>query len=102
MYRTIITFKDFVSEDMLMLNSLKKQVEWCFCNRGGTAVDVSNSPNQMIFEGGEELWGCLHLGILGLNKLEDFKDCVETWHWIDEEEPSESCNIMEELAMPIY
>ena len=99
MYRTVITFKDGIPEDKL--KELKATAEKCFDNRAGKTVDVSDCPNQMVFEGEWELYGCLNLGYLDLYEESGFVDYLDKWEWIDEE-PGESCDLLIELALPVY
>jgi hypothetical protein len=39
--------------------------------------------------------------MLGLWEKKDFVSYVVNWQWIDEEEPEESCNVLEELSIPV-
>lgn len=32
----------------------------------------------------------------------DFLGQVNSWQWIDDENPGENCDILEVLAMPVY
>lgn len=29
-------------------------------------------------------------------------DQIASWHWIDDEDPSENCDILKVLTMPVY
>ena len=100
MYRTIIEFKDNISE-----NKARELLDLCddaFENRAGKAFRRLEAPNRILFEGGDSLYGCLQLGILALNKNNTFKDCVTSWSWIDEDEPNENHCILDSLSTPIW
>jgi hypothetical protein len=99
MYSTVITFKADTSENIL--RELRATCDRAFDNRAGRAIRRNDRPERLIYEGGEELYGCLHLGNLTLYKTGGFKDAVRTWDWIDED-PDESCDILKSLSIPIY
>jgi hypothetical protein len=99
MYSTVITFKENIPEDVLC--SLKETCEKAFDNRAGKTTGRYEKANWVTFEGGEELYGCLQLGILNLDDVNGFKDYISTWKWIDEE-PDESCDVLKSLAIPVY
>lgn len=95
MYRTIIKIKkDTPSE---LLKWIGEQCKSAFDNRAGKAENRSNDEYVYIFEGKENLYGCLELGMFDLKGIQGFINCVQTWEWIDEE-PSESCNMLEVFA----
>ena len=99
MYSAVITFKDEYPKDALMV--LREACEKAFDNRGGKAACHVDAQNRLIFEGDEALYGCLQLGILTLDDIECFKDCLSSWEWIDEEEPDENHCILESLSIPV-
>lgn len=99
MYKHIIEIKSTVSEERLkeLLNIASRK----FDNRAGKVLNVSNEPYLFIFEGGEADYGCMNIGMLDLWDNKDFLSDVKDWNWIDEEEPDESCNVIEELSIPV-
>lgn len=100
MYKTIITIKDDVSEETL--NKLHAIAAKAFCNRAGMAENASSNPRVLEFEGNNEnSYGCLQLGIMLLDRTKGFKKFVSSWNWIDETEPSESCDVIASLAVPV-
>jgi hypothetical protein len=99
MYSTVINFKENIPEDVLC--SLKETCEKAFNNRAGKATGRCKKTNGIIFEGGEDLYGCLQLGVLALDESEGFKSAVSSWEWIDED-PDENHDVLEALAIPIY
>jgi hypothetical protein len=100
MYSTVITFKENIPEDVL--RSLKKTCENAFDNRAGKVNGKSDKRNSIVFEGNERLWNCLNLGMVSLYKsVVEFKEHVVSWAWIDED-PSECCDMLNELEIPIY
>ena len=101
-YSTVIQLRDDLPEEKLQ--EIQKLCQAAFTNRGGTVPQKeSGDPYCLIFEGqGEEAWGCLQLGILDLDDVEDFKDYVAKWDWIDYDEPDESHDVLEALAIPVF
>jgi hypothetical protein len=94
MYSTVITFKDNTPGDILI--SLKETCEKAFDNRAGKAIGRCEKVNTVIFEGDEELYGCLQLGCFALEKIEGFGngDFVLSWEWL-EDDPEECCDVLE-------
>jgi hypothetical protein len=99
MYSTVITFKPDIPDDVFY--SLRTTCEKAFDNHAGKATCKIDAPNRLIFEGDGALYCCLHLGNISLYKTTGFKDAVKTWEWVDEE-PGESCDVLETLATPVY
>jgi hypothetical protein len=99
MYSTVINFKENIPEDVLY--SLKKTCEKAFDNRAGKATSRYEKTNGIVFEGGEDLYGCLQLGVFALYKAKGFTDTVKSWDWLDED-PDESHNVLDVLALPVY
>ena len=95
MYRTVITIKSDVTNDVLV--GLRNEAIRAFDNRAGKVDNVSKDPYVFIFEGEERFYGCLSLGRLDLRKIKSFLNDVESWHWIDED-PNECCDILEIFA----
>ncbi len=93
MIRTIIKFRDDISEDKR--DEDKKQIEEAFKNSEGKIENVSADPKMMIFEGTEDYRPCLELGVLKFRRDRDFLDNTDSWIWIDEENPDEEYNILE-------
>lgn len=96
MYRTVIELKKDVEENTLQ--QLKSIIENAFSNREGTVVNISNKPFCFEFAGGEKEHGCLEIGLLNLKREKLFWQYVNTWKWIDEYEPDESCDVIEEFS----
>jgi hypothetical protein len=100
MYSTVITFKDDLPQDVL--NEAVITCEKAFNNRAGHVYYKQNdNPYCLIFEGDEKDYGCLQLGIISLDRANGFKNYVAKWDWIDEE-PNESGDVLEALAIPVY
>ena len=98
-YKSVIQIKPEVSEGVL--NELRARADRAFCNRAGTVANVSSDPYRLIYQGGEKDYGCLELGMLELEKDRHFLSCVGSWLWIDEEEPGESCDVLETIKEPV-
>lgn len=99
MYRTVIELKEDTP------NEVAKEIRQ-FCikahkNRAGQVQIKDISEKSFVFEGDEKDFACLNLGFLELNRIDLFKENVERWFWEDEE-PTESCDLMEALSKRIY
>ena len=95
MYKSIIDIKKSVPKENL--KELEAIANKAFDNRAGKVQNASAEPYRLVYEGGESKYGCLELGMLALEKEKSFMACVIAWQWVDEEEPGESCNILEEI-----
>lgn len=93
MYSTVIDIKKSIKGDALM--QMRLTAEKAFSNRAGSVKNSSKEPYQLIFKGGEKDYGCLDLGVAELGFTEGFLGQVDTWKWIDHEEPDESCDVLE-------
>lgn len=100
MYSSIIEIKKNVTNEMLL--NLRKVAEKAFSNRAGSVRNSSVDPYRFVFKGGEDKFGCLEVGMLELEEKHDFLSQVNSWQWIDDENPGENCDILEVLAEPVY
>lgn len=100
MYSSIIEIKKNVSDERLA--NLRKIAENAFSNRVGSVKNSSKDPYRFVFKGDEEKFGCLEVGMLELEDEHDFLGQVNSWQWIDDENPGENCDILKVLAMPVY
>lgn len=98
MYRQIISIKEDTPADVL--EELAAIAELEFNNRAGRLQNVSKKSYQFIFEGEEEVYGCLSLGMFELWDKKDFVSYVQDWQWIDED-PDESYDVIKELSIPV-
>ena len=99
MYRTEIEIKKNITGDAL--NKLRQLAEKAFSNRAGSVKNSSSNPYKLIFKGEEKDYGCLDLGVVNLGDAEGFLRQVNSWKWIDEEDPNENCDVLEAFAMPV-
>ena len=99
MYKHVISIREGVPKEALKV--LAAIANKAFNNRAGKVKNTSVSPYELIYEGGEDEYGCLDLGMLALEKEKEFLSCVSSWKWIDVDEPEESCDVLEELAIPV-
>ena len=99
MYKSVIEIRDDIAPGTL--DRLAMIADQAFNNRAGRVRNVSCTPYRFSFEGSEKDYGCLELGMLALEERKDFLSCVKAWSWIDEEEPSENCDILAEMRHPI-
>ena len=100
MYSSIIEIKKNVSSETLA--NLRIVAENAFSNRAGSVKNSSNDPYRFIFKGGEDKFACLEVGMLELEDEYDFLNQVDSWHWVDHDDPKENCDILKVLAMPVY
>ena len=70
MYRTIIQFKKDTSIEELL--ELKEIADKGFDNRAGKVSNVSLDLYTLIYQGGEESFGCLQLGVFDLEDIPKF------------------------------
>ena len=95
MYKTIIHLKDNIPDELL--RSLASMIERAFINRAGSLRNVSTEPHKFVFQGGENQYGCLDLGMLSLGGTQGLLNFVQAWKWVDED-PDESCDMIEVFA----
>lgn len=100
MYRSIIEIKRNVPHDLLI--NLRIVAENAFSNRAGSVKNSSSDPYKFVFKGDEDKFGCLEVGMLELEDKYDFLKQVNSWQWIDDNDPKENCDILKVLAMPVY
>jgi len=99
MYKTIIELKEDISKE-----TAKEVRDICIAahdNYAGKVQIKDISPLSFVFEGSEEAFGCLNIGFLTLKKNSLFMETIKTWFWEDEE-PADSCSLIEALSRPIY
>lgn len=99
MYKSVIYIREDVPKDLL--NKLSEMADRAFDNRVGKAANISEDPYCFSFTGGEDLFGCLELGMLELEEQKDFLACVEAWKWIDEDNPGENSDILAEMMTSV-
>ena len=97
--RSIIELKKDISPDLL--SRLKEKIEAAFSNRVGTVNNTGKAPYHLEFAGGEDKFGCLEFGMLCVEEQQDVIPYIEAWNWIDEECPDESCDMLEEISIPV-
>ncbi|RGH62711.1 hypothetical protein DW797_10705 [Ruminococcus sp. AM31-32] len=91
MYKMVIKIKNDVSME------LRSIIENAFLNRGGNVKNTSKDTLVFEFKANEKERGCLDLGICALVDNNLFMASVDTLEWIDEENPDESCDVLQEL-----
>ena len=97
--RSIIELKKDISPDLL--SRLKENIEAAFSNRVGTVKNTGKDPYHLEFAGGEDKFGCLEFGMLCVEEQQDVIPYIVAWNWIDEECPDESCDMLEEISIPV-
>lgn len=99
MYKSVIDIRSEVPQNILGV--LSAIADKAFNNRAGRVRNMSETPYRFSFEGEEQDFGCLELGMLALEKQKEFISCVEAWNWIDEDDPNENCDILAEMMSPV-
>ena len=94
-YKTIICLKDDVSGNQLQY--VMETIEKSFVNRAGSLRNISNNPYEFVFEGDEDYYGCLQLGMLHLAEIKGFIDYIKSFEWVDTD-PNECCDMLEVFA----
>lgn len=99
MYSTVIDIKKSVTGDAL--KQLQKLAESAFSNRAGSVKNSSNDPYRLVFKGEEKDYGCLDLGVAMLARTKSILPNVDSWQWLDLDDPNENCDVLEAYAEPI-
>lgn len=99
MYRVIIELRPELAG--AELREIRSAIETSFRNRAGNVSDSGAGGHQLIFSGNEDVFGCLQLGILALDELPAFHAAALIFRWVDPD-PDESCDLLTELAAPVY
>lgn len=94
MYKSVIDIRSDVP--LSLLSTLSLMADNAFNNRAGKVSNVSNVPYRFVYQGGENEYGCLEVGMLNLKREKLFLDCVSAWNWVDED-PDECCDLLKLL-----
>ena len=93
MYKNVIDIRQGIPNHIL--KALVRVADRAFDNRAGKVNNVSTLPYRFVYEGGENEYGCLEVGMLNLKRQSnDFLQYIEAWNWIDEQDPSECCDLL--------
>ena len=95
MYKTIIEVKKDISSELRKW--IKEQCNSAFNNRAGKAEDKSTNESVLIYEGKNDLYACLELGMFAVKENKKVMECIQAWEWI-EPDPDECCNMLEVFA----
>ncbi|MGP1411952.1 MAG: hypothetical protein ACTTKD_08975 [Peptoanaerobacter stomatis] len=99
MYKTTIKIKNTVPEEKA--NAINILADKLFNNRGGILKNISKDKYTLIFEGEDEsAFACMGLGNLDLYAIKGVKECIESWTYIDTDEPPEE-DVLEALSIPV-
>lgn len=99
MYSTVIEIKKNITDDAL--NKLSQLAEKAFSNRAGSVKNSSSDPYKLIFKGDEKDYGCLDLGVAMLARSKGVLSSIDSWQWLDFDDPDENCDVLEAYAEPI-
>lgn len=95
MYRVIIEFRDDLSDEKK--KELKRQAAKAFNNRGGHLKDISQDINLCIFEGDNNMYGCIALANLTFDEVPGVKEFLKRWDWEDKEDERFNHSVMHAL-----
>ena len=98
-YRVIIALRPEITGPELA--DLRSMIEAAFKNRAGSVIDSGDGSHRLVFAGREDDYGCLQLGMLALPKITGFMAHVRACTWVDPD-PDECCDLLVELAKPVY
>ena len=99
MYRTIIELKEETPKEIA--KEIRQICIKAHDNFVGKVQIKDLSTKSFVFEGEEEDYACLNIGFLTLKEETMFRENVKTWQWEDEE-PDESCDLLEIVSKPAY
>lgn len=99
MYKTIIEFSKNISNSKAL--ELTEIANRAFDNRAGKVENTSGESHLLVYDGEEKDYGCIHLGILDLHDIEEFREQVKKWDYIDEDNPRECCDVLKELDFEV-
>lgn len=99
MYSTVIEIKKNITGETL--NKLGQMAEKAFSNRAGSVKNSSSDPYKLVFEGGEKDYGCLDLGVAMLARSKGILSSIDSWQWLDFDDPDENCDVLEAYAEPV-
>lgn len=99
MYRTIIELKEDTPKEAA--KEIRQLCIKAHDNYVGKVQIKDISPLSFVFEGGEESFPCLNIGFLTLKEETLFRENIKNWQWEDEE-PDESCDLLEIISKPDY
>lgn len=99
-YKSVIDIKKGTPKETLI--SLLAMADKAFDNHAGKIQNTSLTPYRFVYEGGEKEFGCLEVGMLNLEEQKNFLRFVSSQNWIDEEEPGENCDILQEIKKHLF
>lgn len=91
MYKNVIDIKEDVSAEVL--ERLRMISDEAFDNRAGKVINSSDFPYRFVFEGSENEYACLEVGMLKLKRQRYFLENLISWRWVDED-PDECCDLL--------
>lgn len=92
MYKNIIDVRKDTPQDKL--KTLAGIADRAFDNRAGKVDNTSDTPYRFIYRGSDSEYACLEVGMLILKKQSNFLPYLEAWNWIDENDPTESTDLL--------
>lgn len=94
-YRSIIEIDRNLDKDRL--SAITAMILKAFDNSAGRAMNISEDPYRFVFEGGEDMYGCISLGQLLLRDNDEVYNNISLWRW-EEDDPDECCNVKKVFA----
>lgn len=94
-YRSIIEIDRSINPEKL--KTITTMILEAFNNNAGSATNISEDPYRFVFEGGEDMYGCIDLGQLLLMDNDEVYNNVSSWRW-EEDDPDECCDMKKIFA----
>lgn len=92
MYKSIIDVHKDTPQDVLQEFALR--ANRAFNNRAGQVKNVSTNPYTFIYQGEEQEYACLEVGMLQLKNQPKLLAQMKSWVWIDEDDPQENTDVL--------
>ncbi len=93
MYSVIIRIKKETAGDKLEF--VKRIIENQYINKFGRIINSSRESGTLVFEGeGDEAYACMDYATSRLILQKDVMDSIESWEWIDSDDPEENGSIL--------
>lgn len=96
MYRTIIELSKEI--DITACEELAEVADKAFDNRAGKLTNQSSDSYVLTYEGDEDFYVCIHIGILDLLDSKVFMKHVIKWTYLDTDEPEDEISDVLEIA----
>ncbi|MCL2873704.1 MAG: hypothetical protein FWE29_02105 [Defluviitaleaceae bacterium] len=85
-YKTVIALKEDIQEDKLI--RIRKLIKKQFVNNAGSVLNKKiDDSSRLEFEGEENDYWCLQVGMSQIRKTEELMDYITEINWFDDSNP---------------